>query len=128
MVTGSTGGDLMVWRATKGHQLTPSLAKITVHQSGVNCLQVDNQNRSKNEVTLDILQVKATAVKGEHLILSGGDDCMVALSRLVIDMRGGEVEEFQKLWDTTSSNWSHSAQVRSQLLPLFNLSTQDHSF
>ena len=107
----------MVWRATKGRQLT-SLAKLTVHQSGVNCLQVDIQNRSKNEVTLS-LQVKATTVKGEHLVLSGGDDCMVALSRLVIDKRGGgKVEKFQKLWDTTSSNWSHSAQVQSQLLPL----------
>ena len=59
------------------------------------------------------LQVKATAT--EHLVLTGGDDCLVALSRLVIGKDGGEVEEFQKLWDTSaSSNWSHSAQVWSQ--------------
>ena len=46
------------------------------------------QNTRKNEVTLRF-QVKAATVKGEHLVLSGGDDCMVALSRLVIDKRGG---------------------------------------
>ena len=40
VVTGSTGGDLMVWEAAKGRRLT-SLAKLRIHQSGVNCLQVD---------------------------------------------------------------------------------------
>ena len=126
MLTGSTGGDLVVWRATKG-RLT-SLAKLRVHQSGVNCLQVGIQNTSKKEVTL-ILQVKATTVEGEHLVLSGGDDCMVALSRLVLDTRGGgEVEEFQKLWDTSSSNWCHSAQVWSQSHPLLSLSSQEKVF
>merc|ERR1719350_1003681 len=93
VVTGSTGGELMVWRAAEGR--LASLAKLRLHQSGVNCLQV-----------------KATAKEGEHLVLSGGDDCMVALSRLVIEKKGGgEVEKFEKLWDTTSSNWSHTAQV-----------------
>ena len=99
----------MVWRAAEG-RLT-SLAKLRVHQSGVNCLQVGIQNTRNDEVTLRS-QVKATAVEGEHLVLSGGDDCVVALSRLVIEEKGGgEVEEFEKLWDTTSSNWSHTAQV-----------------
>ena len=126
VVTGSTGGDLMVWRAAEG-QLA-SLAKLRVHQSGVNCLQVGIQNTSKNEVTLRS-QVKAAAVEGENLILSGGDDCMVALSRLVIEKKGGgEVEKFEKLWDTTSSNWSHTAQVSTQPLPLLSLSSRHHCF
>ena len=42
VLTGSTGGELVVWKATKG-RLT-SLAKLGVHQSGVNCLQVGIRN------------------------------------------------------------------------------------
>ena len=116
----------MVWRATQGRLV--SLAKLQLHQSGVNCLQVGIQNTRKNEMTLRS-QVKAATVKGEHLVLSGGDDCMVALSRLVIENNGGgEVEKFEKLWDTTSSNWSHTAQVSTQPLPLLSLSSRHHCF
>ena len=75
-------------------------------------------------------QVKAKGTEGEHLILTGGDDCMVVLSRLVVKKnkrvevekakvvevevektKGGEVVEMHMLWASTSSNWSHSAQV-----------------
>ena len=109
----------MVWRAAEGR--LASLARLRFHQSGVNCLQVGIQNTRNDEVTL-ISQVKATAKEGEHLVLSGGDDCVVALSRLVIEESGGgEVEEFEKLWDTTSSNWSHTAQV-SFAQPFFSAS------
>ena len=75
-------------------------------------------------------QVKAKGTEGEHLILTGGDDCMVVLSRLVVKKNKrvevekakvveveveknneGEVVEMHMLWASTSSNWSHSAQV-----------------
>ena len=83
-------------------------------------------------------QVKAKGTEGEHLILTGGDDCMVVLSRLVVKKnkrvevekakvveveveeakvvevektKGGEVVEMHMVWASTSSNWSHSAQV-----------------
>merc|ERR1719471_2535270 len=109
VVTGSTWGDLMVWKANKTKLAL--LGKIMVHQSGVNCLQV-----------------KAKGTEGEHLILTGGDDCLVVLSRLVVKKnkrvevekakevevektKGGEVVEMHMLWASTSSNWSHSAQV-----------------
>ena len=75
-------------------------------------------------------QVKAKGTEGEHLILTGGDDCMVVLSRLVVKKnkrvevekakvvevevektKGEEVVEMHMVWASTSSNWSHSAQV-----------------
>ena len=75
-------------------------------------------------------QVKAKGTEGEHLILTGGDDCMVVLSRLVVKKKKrvvmekakvvevevektkeGEVVEMHMVWASTSSNWSHSAQV-----------------
>ena len=75
-------------------------------------------------------QVKAKGTEGEHLILTGGDDCMVVLSRLVVKKNKrvevekakvveveveknneGEVVEMHMVWASTSSNWSHSAQV-----------------
>merc|ERR1719495_1122431 len=83
VITGSTWGDLMVWGATKTK--LAFLGKIMVHQSGVNCLQV-----------------KATGTEGEHLILTGGDDCMLVLSRLVVkknkrvEVEKAEVVEVEK--------------------------------
>ena len=90
--------------------------------------------------------MKAKGTEGEHLILTGGDDCMLVLTRLVVKKnkrvevenakvgevektkvveeenakvvevvveaaKEGEVVEMHRVWASTSSNWSHSAQV-----------------
>ena len=88
-------------------------------------IATDINNQTKKHLEF---QVKAKGTEGEHLILTGGDDCMVVLSRLVVKKnkrvevenakaveveknRGGEVVEMHMVWASTSSNWSHSAQV-----------------
>ena len=88
------------------------------------------QRYSKKHKKCLEFQVKAKGTEGEHLILTGGDDCMVVLSRLVVKKnkrvevekakvvevevektKGEEVVEMHMVWASTSSNWSHSAQV-----------------
>ena len=90
-------------------------------------IATDINNQTKKHLEF---QVKAKGTEGEHLILTGGDDCMVVLSRLVVKKnkrvemekakvvevevektKGGEVVEMHMVWASTSSNWSHSAQV-----------------
>ena len=80
-------------------------------------IATDINNQTKKHLEF---QVKATGTEGEHLILTGGDDCMVVLSRLVVKKnkrvevektKGGEAVEMHMVWASTSSNWSHSAQV-----------------
>ena len=90
-------------------------------------IATDINNQTKKHLEF---QVKAKGTEGEHLILTGGDDCMVVLSRLVVKKnkrvvmekakvvevegeknKGGEVVEMHMLWASTSSNWSHSTQV-----------------
>ena len=95
-------------------------------------MEIKNQISKINNQTKKHLefQVKAKGTEGEHLILTGGDDCMVVLSRLVVKKnkrvevektkvvelevektKGGEAVEMHMVWASTSSNWSHSAQV-----------------
>ena len=93
------------------------------------------QRYSKKHKKCLEFQVKAKGTEGEHLILTGGDDCMVVLSRLMVQKnkrvevekaevvevenarvevektKGEEVVEMHMVWASTSSNWSHSAQV-----------------
>ena len=78
-------------------------------------MDINNQTKKHLE-----FQVKAKGTDGEHLILTGGDDCMVVLTSLVVKKnkrvevektKGGEAVEMHMLWASTSSNWSHSAQV-----------------
>ena len=88
-------------------------------------IATDINNQTKKHLEF---QVKAKGTEGEHLILTGGDDCMVVLSRLVVKKnkrvevenakvvevektKGGEAVEMHMVWASTSSNWSHSAQV-----------------
>ena len=95
-------------------------------------IATDINNQTKKHLEF---QVKAQGTEGEHLILTGGDDCMVVLSRLVVKKnkrveveetkvvevenarvevektKGGEAVEMHMVWASTSSNWSHSAQV-----------------
>ena len=88
-------------------------------------IATDINNQTKKHLEF---QVKAKGTEGEHLILTGGDDCMVVLSRLVVKKnkrvevenakvvemektKGGEEVEMHMVWASTSSNWSHSAQV-----------------
>ena len=96
-------------------------------------IATDINNQTKKHLEF---QVKPKGTEGEHLILTGGDDCMVVLSRLVVKKnkrvevekakvvvmenarvvevektKGGEEVEMHMVWASTSSNWSHSAQV-----------------
>ena len=88
-------------------------------------IATDINNQTKKHLEF---QVKAKGTEGEHLILTGGDDCMLVLSRLVVKKnkrvevenakvvevektKGGEAVEMHMVWASTSSNWSHSAQV-----------------
>ena len=95
-------------------------------------IATDINNQTKKHLEF---QVKAKGTEGEHLILTGGDDCMVVLSRLVVKKnkrvevekakvvevenarvemektKEGEAVEMHMVWASTSSNWSHSAQV-----------------
>ena len=85
-LTGSTGGVLCVWRVAEG--VVARLTEEPVHQSGVNCVQVAERGA------------------GEHLVLTGGDDCALVLCSL--RETGGGVELCRE-W--TSSSWRHGAQV-----------------
>jgi hypothetical protein len=97
VVTGSTGGLLAAWAVgpAAGETLRP-LGELSVHQSGVNCLTVRPDGSS-----------------GAHLLLTGGDDGALVLSRLTL---GGGGAELAQVWSSALQGgpaWRPAAQVTS---------------
>jgi hypothetical protein len=77
VVTGSTAGLLVAWAVGPGaDDLLRPLAELSVHQSGVNCLAV-----------------RPDGAQGAHLLLTGGDDGALVLSRLVLAGGGAELAQ-----------------------------------